>query len=647
MAWNDNLTGTHLSIASFPGTPLRVIAGPGTGKSFALMRRVARLLETGTAPERILAVTFTRTAAADLVASLGALGVPGASDVRATTLHALCFGTLAQASVFAVTRRTPRPLLRHERNALVEDLAPAFGGKREVERLIAASEAAWARRQVDQPGVPASQVDVQFGNALLSWLRFHEAMLVGELVPETLKYLQLNPSAPDRPAFDHVLVDEYQDLNRCDQELADMLLAPGGSLTVVGDEDQSIYSFRHAHPAGITDFHAIHAGTHDEHLDECRRCPPNVVAMAASLVSYNTRSRTSLLAPHPGKPAGHVAVVQHATLDDEVEALARYVLKLLSAPSGPAPADILVLATRRRIGYLLRDRMNALASSAGASWRARSFFSEDLLDSDGARAAMTVLHLLADRTDRAALRSWLGLGHQSAHQAAYARVRAHCEATGLSPWDALEALSAGSISIPYTSKIVARFDELVQQLSTLSGLPLADVVDALFPASDPELSEIRAVALDHVSDPQSTAESLRDELRTVVTQPEIPETTEPIVRIMSLHKSKGLTARVVLVAGCIQGALPTIRPNLTAAEAQASEQEQRRLFYVALTRTTDTLILSSCAEMFTQQAYQMNIPFRGQRGALAAVLASPYLSELGNSAPATVSGAAWRASEGI
>jgi superfamily I DNA/RNA helicase len=549
--------------------------------------------------------------------------------------------------VFAATQRTPRPLLKHERTALVADLAPTFGGKREVEKLISAVEAAWARRQVDQPGVPASQLDVQFGNALLSWLRFHRAMLVGELVPETLRYLQLNPGAPDKPSFAHVLVDEYQDLNRCDQELADMLLAPGGSLTVVGDEDQSIYSFRHAHPAGITDFHTGHAGTHDEHLDECRRCPTNVVAMASSLVSYNTRARTSVLAPHPSKSPGHVAIVQHSTLDDEVEALSQYVSKLLSLQNGPAPADILVLATRRRIGYLLRDRMNALAGSGGKPWRARSFFSEDLLDSDGARSAMTFLHLLADRADRAALRAWLGIGHTSANQPAYARVRAHCEASGLSPWEALEALAAGTLKLPYTNQIVKRFEELVQQLTTLGGLPLPQAVDRLFPATEPELAEVRAIAVDHLADPSASPESLRDELRTVVTQPEIPDTAEPIVRIMSLHKSKGLTARVVLVAGCIQGALPTIRPNLTADEVQASEQEQRRLFYVALTRTTDTLILSSSAAMLTQQALQMNIPSRGNRGALAVVLASPYLSELGASAPAPLSGANWRVAEGI
>lgn len=647
MAWNDNLTGTHLSIAAYPGTTLRVIAGPGTGKSFALMRRVARLLESGVAPQRVLAVTFTRTAAADLVASLGALSVPGADAVRACTLHSLCFGTLSGAAVFAATLRTPRPLLKHERNCLIEDLAPDFGGKRQVERLISALEAAWARGQFDQPGIPASQQDVQFGQKLLGWLRFHEAMLVGELVPETLKYLQLNPGAPDRPSFDHVLVDEYQDLNRADQTLADLLLAPGGCLTVVGDEDQSIYSFRHAHPAGITEFHSVHATTHDENLEECRRCPPNVVAMAASLVSHNPRARTSLLAPQPGKVNGHVAIVQHATLDDEVEALSLYISRLLTLPGGPKPAEVLVLATRRRIGYALRDRMSAIAGSLGAQWRGRSFFSEDLLDSDAARAAMTLLHLLADKNDHAALRAWLGLSHARCHQPAYARLRSYCETNAVSPWAALEALVSGAVKIAYTGALVSRFSELTKTLSALSAASLPGVVDMLFPSAEPELSEIRAIALEHCKDASASAESLRDELRNVVTQPEIPDSTEPIVRVMSLHKSKGLTARVVIVAGCVQGALPTIRSGLLPADAAAIEQEQRRLFYVALTRTTETLVLSSCAGMFTQQARQMNIPFHAQKGALAVVLASPYLSELGASAPAPISGAAWRAAEGL
>jgi DNA helicase-2/ATP-dependent DNA helicase PcrA len=74
MPWNTGLQGTPLNIASYAGTPLRVVAGPGTGKTFALMRRVARLLEQGVPPGRILAVSFTRTAANDLVEKLAALG---------------------------------------------------------------------------------------------------------------------------------------------------------------------------------------------------------------------------------------------------------------------------------------------------------------------------------------------------------------------------------------------------------------------------------------------------------------------------------------------------------------------------------------------------------------------------------------------
>ena len=103
--------------------------------------------------------------------------------------------------------------------------------------------------------------------------------MVGEVVPESLRYLRENPASEERAAFDHVLVDEYQDLNRAEQVLLD-LLAEGGTLTVIGDENQSIYSFKFAHPDGISNFHETHPGTHDETLDECRRCPELVIKLA-------------------------------------------------------------------------------------------------------------------------------------------------------------------------------------------------------------------------------------------------------------------------------------------------------------------------------------------------------------------------------
>src|SRR5438477_4087720 len=94
VAWDRALTGVHRDIAADPRSPVHVLAGPGTGKTFALMRRVARLLESGVAPERILGVTFTRTAARDLREQLLALEVAGAEQVKVSTLHSLCFSAL-------------------------------------------------------------------------------------------------------------------------------------------------------------------------------------------------------------------------------------------------------------------------------------------------------------------------------------------------------------------------------------------------------------------------------------------------------------------------------------------------------------------------------------------------------------------------
>src|SRR5213593_1188997 len=100
-AWDDGLGGQHRDIAANPARILHVLAGPGTGKTFAMMRRIARLLEDRVIPQRILAVTFTRTAARDLREQLSGLGVPGADYVRATTLHSLCFSVLSSQEAFA------------------------------------------------------------------------------------------------------------------------------------------------------------------------------------------------------------------------------------------------------------------------------------------------------------------------------------------------------------------------------------------------------------------------------------------------------------------------------------------------------------------------------------------------------------------
>ncbi|MEO8045942.1 MAG: UvrD-helicase domain-containing protein, partial [Nitrospirota bacterium] len=114
-----------------------------------MIRRIARLLEDDIAASRILAVTFTRTAARDLREQLSQLDISEANDVRATTLHSLCFGLLSSQEAFAFNTRTPRPLMAFELHCLEDDLAHFFGGKKDTRRLLEAYEAGWARLQRD------------------------------------------------------------------------------------------------------------------------------------------------------------------------------------------------------------------------------------------------------------------------------------------------------------------------------------------------------------------------------------------------------------------------------------------------------------------------------------------------------------------
>jgi superfamily I DNA/RNA helicase len=638
--WNTGLVGVHLAIAGYPNSPLRVLAGPGTGKTFALMRRVARLLEAGVAPAQILAVTFTRTAAHDLVDKLTNLGAPGANQVSAKTLHSLSFSILGRAAVFAATGRVPRPLLTHELEMMVNDLKQAFGGKREVKRLIKAFEAYWARLQHHAPGWPADPIEQQFDTALKDWLRFHKAMLVGELIPIAYDFIRNNPGHPDIPIYTHVLVDEYQDLNKADQELIDRL-AGQANVTVVGDEDQSIYSFRHANPEGIVDYPNTHNNTHDEALVECRRCPQLVVQIATSLIGHNNRQNPKNLNPRPGNQQGTVYIVQHPSVANEIECLSAFVENFLVANPNVPAGEVLVLSSRRMIGNGIRDNLNARAQQHGYAWSASSFYFEDALDTEEAAVGFAVLTLLVNPQDRAALRAWLGTGSQDGRANAYARLRNYCQANGISPNDALQGVVAGTVNIPYITTLRTRFITLTQRLLALQNASLQDIVDDVFPANVPGCADVRVLALAAMTN-AADAKELLEELSVLITQPEIPGSQGISVRIMSLYKSKGLTARVVIIAGCVQGILPSIDFDLPLAEQERQRQEHRRLFYVGITRSTDTLVISSATSMQFADAMQAGVSVIKRAGNVAILQASEFIAELGPGAPATTTCQQWR-----
>jgi DNA helicase-2/ATP-dependent DNA helicase PcrA len=254
--------------------------------------------------------------------------------------------------------------------------------------------------------------------------------------------------------------------------------------------------------------------------------------------------------------------------------------------------------------------------------------------------------LLLDPGDRPSLRYWLGEHKQDCRNRPYRRLREHCEQSGQSPSAALQDIAVGTLKITHTGSLVARFNELNQRLTALMTLDIPALIDTLFPDGNPETASVRQTALLVAPTVNSTKEFL-DELRAVITQPELPGSQGNSVRIMSLYKSKGLTARLVIIAGCVAGILPSVDTHDPPLEQERQRQEQRRLFYVGITRSTETLVLNSSIRMPLAMAHTMRMPLLARQGGDAILQASPLMSELGLSAPVVILGAAWRAQLGF
>jgi superfamily I DNA/RNA helicase len=203
-------------------------------------------------------------------------------------------------------------------------------------------------------------------------------------------------------------------------------------------------------------------------------------------------------------------------------------------------------------------------------------------------------------------------------------------------------LDGGTLRLPRVGELVSKYRELKALLGDLDGLLLAQMVDALLPAANDDCSALREVATLALPLLES-AEDLFDRIKTHITQPEMPEEGE-FIRVMSLHKSKGLTSRVVIVAGCTEGLIPFRADDVPQAEQDAVLQEQRRLFYVAITRCTEILVLSSAARIERQLAWKIGARVQQGGSAMGNTIASRFLGELGPTAPAARMGDEWAAS---
>lgn len=623
---------------------IRVVAGPGTGKSFGLRRRVAKLLEQGVDPKRILTVTFTRTAAQDLKSELSEIGVEGAENVVAKTLHSFCFAMLNSKSIIQSTGRYPRPMLEHELNPMLYDLSDEFGGKKDKEKILKAFEAVWARLQNETPNCQSSEMDKKFEQEIMLWLSKHQSMLFGEMIRESYKYLHHNPHCNERKMFDHVLVDEYQDLNKAEQSVIDYL-AINGNIAVIGDDDQSIYSFKHAHPDGIREFTQTHTPCNSIDFEQCRRCPTQVVNMASKLISNNTNRTLGDLKPFDNNANGIIKIVQFNNLDNEIRGITNAIKKQIT-DGKIQPQDVLVLVPVRKIGYKVRTALVSMDVNA------KSYFRETALRSDKAKKILAQINILANPNDLVAWRYLLGAGSADFSKTSYRKIYDYAIKNNMDTITVLEKIASGEITcINHINQFVGKFkitkDELLQFKTryNLDRSSLRDIIDN----DDEENSDFRNIILSTIDeiglmedeDINKWFEKLYSSIVECVSYPqEIKE--QDHVRIMSLHASKGLSAKFVVVMSCIDELLPRIDHDMMAGEIQLNIEEQRRLFYVAVTRckcTSDyngTLIISSFSNIMGSEALQIGLKINRRPFDNISVKASRFIAEFGETAPDTI-----------
>ncbi len=608
--WLEGIEGDALPLLITSDTKvMRVVAGPGSGKTTGLKRRVTRLIrDKGVSAEKIFVGTFTRAIAAELA---GALGVSATSDelseervdVEVSTLHALAL-RLIRRHPTARPGRTLRFLLGFERDAMLYDIGEVMPNlpkhtdrKKELSRVCSA----WAAgTNLEMAG---------FIGEMDRWLRSHAGMLIDEVVQ--LARIGLESGDILAGCFDEVIIDEYQDLTAAEQQLVENIWSERGSLVVLGDDDQSIYSFRFNHPGGITEFvdRWKSESLVDLDIPDNRRCGRVIVDLANAMMATSGSKKPPMISRRGEE--GELSLVYWPSVGREVGGLAKYM-------KARKDVQFLVLVPRRFIGYKLKD---AVGNDAQTS------FHEEVLEIPIVQERFALASLVENPDDRVALRAVLGFQSNGIEHGPKRNAKAYKSIEGIptSGLQLLHAIVKGEINAKGqgSQHLRARARSTLEFFEELGDDPdPGEVIAAVFDpalaakvADDDrrekarrDLEQLRDAALAAYEGPGNIELSaILDHLRyRIAMRTPLLETKDTRVRIMTLHGAKGLEADVVVVAGAADQIIPGI-VRKTASEAQKIREEQRRLLYVSVTRARRELVISWPKSMEYKEATKNNV----------------------------------------
>jgi len=588
--------------------PLLVLAGAGTGKTRVITYRVAHLIEMGVPGSAILAVTFTNKAADVMKERIGDLlraSGRDARDVCVSTFHSFCARLL---------RRESHNLGLARDFAIYDDDDQTSAVKRALVQLDLATEdypPRSVRAQISHAknhGVTAEQMESEatqmrddtrkevasIFRVYTEILRKASALDFDDLLLRAVELLREHPNvrAAWNSRFQYLMVDEFQDTNHAQEELVRLLAGPRKNVCVVGDEDQSIYGWRGARAGNLKRFTEVDfPGAKIIRLEENYRSTQKILDAAAAVVKNNSNRLGKTLQGTLG--SGDL-------------------LRFFEAPDSTSEADYICSELS---SIVRRDSDARLAVLYRTSSQSRSF--EEVLRRLGiryrvvggfsfyeraeVRNALAYVRLLFHPEDDVALLRVINVPPRGIGATTVATLGARARETGQSLWEVIRSGDAGAGKKSSTS--LQAFCKLIEELhEECNELPPAQMMervlertgyldwveqqDNLEHTSRAENLRELANAMAEATEQGQTLEDVLDHAALVSDADEFDETIP--VSLMTLHSAKGLEFDTVFLAGLEEGLLPHSR----SLDRPQDVEEERRLFYVGMTRAKKSLTIS-------------------------------------------------------
>ena len=598
----DVLNPEQRAAVTHPGGPLLILAGAGSGKTRVLTHRIAYLVrDLGVPPRKILAVTFTNKAAKEMRGRLHKLvGEAALADLTSGTFHAFCARLL----------RRDGPEVGLDRGFVIYDTADqrallrqAIGDTGVSERLFSpgaiGAVISGAKNELRGPADLANEARGQLDRVSATVWRRYEALLkennavdFDDLLVLPCRLFETSDRALEKwqDRYDHILVDEYQDTNRAQYVLLRYLAGATQNLCVVGDDDQSVFSWRGADVRNILDFERDYPNATVVKLEQNYRSTQKILDAAHSVVRNNAARKEKQLWTERtgGEP---VTVVQAHDEHHEAETIAREIERLRREGVVTSARDVAVLyrtnAQSRAIEDVFRGFGLAYQVVGGVSFYAR----REVKD------VLAYLRLLRNPVDSVAIARVLNTPPRGIGAKGQAGLAAFAKERGIPAADALLlAEQADDIPKRQAAAMVA-FGRLLERIR--DELPLKDlpeIVDEVVRATGygaylkdgtdegeeryANVLELRTIAEDYVDLPRD--EQLPSFMEEVALVSDVDEFAEakPAATLITMHAVKGLEFPIVFVTGMEEGVFPHSR----SLDDERQLEEERRLCYVAITR---------------------------------------------------------------